>query len=57
MMNSPFVMHHADSTARRVLAESSSDGAARADRAYQLILARPADANERQQPPNSSRNI
>jgi cytochrome c553 len=48
MMNSPFVMQHAEATARRVLAESSSDAAARADRTYQLILARPADANERQ---------
>ena len=49
MMNSPFVMQHADATARRVLAESPSDAAARADRTYQLILARPADATERAQ--------
>jgi hypothetical protein len=40
-------MQHADSTARRVVGESSSDIAARADRAYQLILARSAGGNER----------
>ena len=47
MMNSPFVMQRSAEAASRVLQSDDADELARADLAYQLILARPASDTER----------
>jgi cytochrome c553 len=47
MLNSPFILEQADAIAERVLGQDrSSDAAARVDRLYRLILARPAAEQE-----------
>ncbi len=49
MLNSPFVRQNAAATAERLLAKKEISAAERIDRAYSLVLGRPASAAERRQ--------
>jgi hypothetical protein len=46
MLNSPFVLNQAQSTARRLLAEKDADDRTRIEHAYLLTLARPPSSSE-----------
>ena len=46
MLNSPFALEQADATAQRLLDDPTASDAALADRAYRLLLARPATEGE-----------
>jgi hypothetical protein len=46
MMNSPVVLEQAEGLAKRLLESGAADDAARIDRAFRVLLSRPADSQE-----------